>query len=741
MGRLRAAVDRAALQAGVRAAVAVSAGFAIGRYALDDVQFAVFAAFTAMALLVFADFGGPVPARLGAVAATLAVAVALTALGTAVSESPWGAPLTVGLVAVAVAFAAVLGGYFVAGVNAVVLFVVLAAGIPVPEDALGPRVAGVLVGGALSAAATALMWPARPAYDPRPALARAAAALGACLRAADPGAPLEAATREVRAARARLGDAAHRPAEPTAPHRALLRLVFDLDRLLGRIAGTVRQGGAPPPAAGGFVAIGADGLDAAAASLAGGRPPHDPPALEARLAAAIPRARARLAAEAPSGTPAALAAHVQRTAIAAEVAEAAGRAAFDAEVAAGRRPRTSHPAIAGLLDEPVRTVAARRLRTNLTLRSPHLRSALRLGAALALAMALVQALDLEHGFWVVLATLTVVRSTAASTGVAARLAVLGTAVGFAVSVPLIFAAERESHLYVASLAVVIVVAVYAARTGGLVAGQAAFTVLVVVLFGQLAPADWTLALVRVEDVVAGALVGVLIGLVAWPHGAGRQLPGAVAELIERGTEEVRSAVRRILGAPPASGADPAALRAASLTAARRAEDVLAVALAERRAGPDGADPWPAILADAGQLWYSAWWIVDLPYAGPPPPGCPALRAALLARADAAADHYGTAAEALRRRDRPPAPPPPADDDASVDACVRANLDPSRSRGAMVRLLVARHWVREVEAGAERFAARVSEAASPGRAARRRAGSGRWGALRHRLAEAAGQLVR
>ncbi|HEX2507116.1 MAG TPA: hypothetical protein VHK23_02255, partial [Miltoncostaeaceae bacterium] len=108
-------MDRAALQAGIRAAVAVSAGFAIGRYALDDPQFAVFAGFTAMALLAFADYGGPVRIRLLAFAVTVAVALGLVALGTAVSESSWGGPLAVGCVAFAVAYAAVLGGYFVAG--------------------------------------------------------------------------------------------------------------------------------------------------------------------------------------------------------------------------------------------------------------------------------------------------------------------------------------------------------------------------------------------------------------------------------------------------------------------------------------------------------------------------------------------------------------------------------------------------------------------------------------------------
>ena len=88
-------MDRPALHAGIRAAIAVSVGFAIGRYALDDIQFAVFASFTAMALLAFADYGGPIRVRLVAFAATVAVALALVSIGTAVSENPWAGPVAI----------------------------------------------------------------------------------------------------------------------------------------------------------------------------------------------------------------------------------------------------------------------------------------------------------------------------------------------------------------------------------------------------------------------------------------------------------------------------------------------------------------------------------------------------------------------------------------------------------------------------------------------------------------------
>jgi uncharacterized membrane protein YccC len=702
-------VDRAALQAGIRAAVAVSTGFAIGRYALDDPQFAVFAGFTAMALLAFADYGGPVRIRLLAFAVTVAVALGLVALGTAVSESSWGGPLAVGCIAFAVAYAAVLGGYFVAGTNAAILFAVLAAGIPAPEGALDSRLAGTLVGGALAAAASVLLWPARPVRDAGRPLGRAAAALAVCLGAgaADREGSLAAAKAEVRAARARLGDLAHRPSEPTARHRAILRLVSDLDRLLGRIAGMVRHGPPPPGPGRGFLDGAEAGLGAVAASLAGRRPPDEAVDLERRLRTSVPEARAALAARAAETDPATLAREAEETAIAGEVAQAATLAALDAEIVAGRRPTSVHPSVIQLLDEPVLTATGRRLRANLTLRSVHMRNALRLGIALALALALAHALDLQHGFWVVLATLTVVRTTASATSVTAWGAVVGTAVGFAIAIVVILGAEADSHLYVILLGLAVCAAVYAARTGGVLAGQAAFTVLVVVLFSLLTPSDWTIALVRVEDVAAGALVGVAIGLIAWPRGAGGLLPGAVADVVDRAVDEVESAARRELGRGGRD--DPAALRAATLAAASRAEDDLAVALGERRP-PAGAvdDRWPALLADAGAVWYSIVWLDDVPGAGAPPGGCMPLTAALLSRTDGVAAGYRAAAAALRAGDPPPRPLAPPGDEVLVARCAASPPTDEPCREALVRLLVLRHWVRELEGGLARLTARIEE---------------------------------
>ena len=58
----------AALGRAARTAIVSFAGFAIGQWAVGEVQVAVFATFTGLALLGIADFGGTPRGRCGAIA-------------------------------------------------------------------------------------------------------------------------------------------------------------------------------------------------------------------------------------------------------------------------------------------------------------------------------------------------------------------------------------------------------------------------------------------------------------------------------------------------------------------------------------------------------------------------------------------------------------------------------------------------------------------------------------------------
>ena len=68
--------------------------------------------------------------------------------------------------------------------------------------------------------------------------------------------------------------------------------------------------------------------------------------------------------------------------------------------------------------------------SHLSFHSVWFRNAVRGAAGLALAVAVVEVTDVSHGFWVVLGTLSVLRSNALGTGATALRAIGGTAVGF-----------------------------------------------------------------------------------------------------------------------------------------------------------------------------------------------------------------------------------------------------------------------------------------------------------------------
>src|SRR3712207_8069060 len=56
-----------------------------------------------------------------------------------------------------------------------------------------------------------------------------------------------------------------------------------------------------------------------------------------------------------------------------------------------------------------------------------------------------------------------------------------------------------------------VVSLAAGPLFGVAVGQAGFTVLVALLFAQVDPVTWRLAEVRLEDVLVGGVVGILMG--------------------------------------------------------------------------------------------------------------------------------------------------------------------------------------------------------------------------------------
>ncbi len=183
----------------------------------------------------------------------------------------------------------------------------------------------------------------------------------------------------------------------------------------------------------------------------------------------------------------------------------------------------------GAADTTPRTFSYRVL-SHLSFRSVWFRNSVRGAAGLALAVAVVEVTDVAHGFWVVLGTLSVLRSNALGTGATALRAVGGTAVGFVIGSAIMIGVSDHTVLLWVLLPVAVLISGVAPSMISFAAGQAGFTLVVIILFNIIEPTGWKVGLTRIEDVAIGCAVSVVVGLLFWPRGAtaafGRALSAA-----------------------------------------------------------------------------------------------------------------------------------------------------------------------------------------------------------------------
>src|SRR5262249_8223267 len=120
-----------------------------------------------------------------------------------------------------------------------------------------------------------------------------------------------------------------------------------------------------------------------------------------------------------------------------------------------------------------------------------LQNSIRGAAGLAVAVLIARVSGVQEGFWIVLGALSVLRSNAVSPGATALRAVAGTAVGFAIGGLLVAGIGTSPAMLWPLLPVAILFAGYTPDVISFAAGQAAFTVVVIILFNIIAPVGWT----------------------------------------------------------------------------------------------------------------------------------------------------------------------------------------------------------------------------------------------------------
>src|SRR6202140_4069356 len=148
-----------ALRRATRAAIVIPLAFAFADLLLRAPQSLVFVMFGCFSLLVISDFGGFRRPRALAYLASTLVGGALVALGTLVSTSTWLPAVVMFVVAFAVTFSRIFGGYVAAANLGMLLAFVIAVTIPAPPDAIPARVGGWAMAGLVSTAAAVALWP------------------------------------------------------------------------------------------------------------------------------------------------------------------------------------------------------------------------------------------------------------------------------------------------------------------------------------------------------------------------------------------------------------------------------------------------------------------------------------------------------------------------------------------------------------------------------------------------------
>jgi hypothetical protein len=578
----------AAIRAG-RATIVVPGLFAVCLKVIGDPQMTLFAVFGGFAACIMAAFGGTRRDKAVAYLGLAAVGSVALIIGTLVANTTWLAALVTIPVAFAIFFSGVAGPNLAGGVLPALLGYVLpvATAAPVTAGLLGSRLEGWWLAMAAGCVAVLLVSPKSPGDKLRASAAVSARALARELTRALDGSGTPADAEATTAAKQQLLNVfASVPLRPTGlavSDQGLANVAELLEWCTGLVADALSgrhdfsQATEPDvellSAAAEILATVGDLLDGQDTSLDLGR-------LDRAAAASVARQRTF------SGTPeqlraiAAHTAHAQAIAVAAravwaDTVIAARRADPDLIAAERRRWYGQRGEATGRL--PGLVSDARYLTGHASIRSVWFRNSLRGAIALAVAVAVADLSGVQHGFWVVFGTLSVLRTSAAATGATALRALAGTAVGFVVGAALMLAIGTGSNALWIALPIAVLVAAYAPGTAPFAVGQAAFTITVVVIFNLLVPVGWKVGLLRVEDVGIGCAVSIIVGLLFWPRGAGGIVGADLADAFRRGATYLEQAVDWALGARPT----PPDTAVAAVSAGIRLDEALRSYLSEQ----------------------------------------------------------------------------------------------------------------------------------------------------------------
>jgi len=631
--------------------------FALSVYVIKNVEVATFVAFGSIALLLFVDFSGPMRSRLQAQAALSVTGGAFVCLGTLTSRTVWLSVLSMGVVTFVVIFAGVVSAVLASATTSLLLTFILSTAVPGANSVILDRLAGWGLASIVAFFAVWLLWPTKGHSALRVAAATACRAIAAKLRTDISTSFGNSHTTDERQ---RTVDDAHAsvetlhrgflavPSRPTGlgvSSRAVVRLVDELLWLDAQVIEIHQPVDATSVTRADFriFSSSADVLDAGAQLL--DRPFTSATELGSALGdlrTSIKDMERETMLHFPIATRTEL--NATSTAIderkgrfndimkslepsfrAKELGFAASRIGDNIDLAAAADRRGWLDAIAGRVpgDSTGRTASARsRAAAHFEPHSVWLHNSVRGAIGLAVAVFIAEKTGLQHSFWVILGTLSVLRTNVINTGQSALRSILGTTVGFVVGAVTLALVGTNVTLLWFLLPLAILAAGVAPTAISFAAGQAGFTLTLVILFNILQPTGWRVGLYRIEDVAIGCAVSVGVGLLFWPRGAAAALGAALRQafahsasyleaVVQYGTERRDRSVQSL----PSVETEQTAAAAASL----RLDDAFRTYLAERSAEPIPLADVTALVTGVANLRQSADAVIDLWGEGDPRP--------------------------------------------------------------------------------------------------------------------------
>jgi uncharacterized membrane protein YccC len=570
---LRPVWSRPAAYRALRATLVIPSLFAITDLVIGNLQMATFAAFGGFATLVLASFSGGRRQKLLAHVGLGVTGSVLLVIGTAVTSNTALAVAVTLPVVFCVLYAGITGPNAASGATAALLAYVLPAASPGTIAMIPSRLAGWWLATAAGTLAVLLLSPPVAADRLRLAAADCATALSDELEAALAGEVDPDRAESSMSAKGNLmavfASTPYRPTGLAQADQAMDDLVEALEWSTALINDMVGEGTDLTTIASTdreLLQTAAGALASAAALLRGEEADLTLDCFDAQREASA----ARVAALREDGSCTEREVHVSFHAR--MVAAAVRSAALDVLVATNRSDPPSAPRHWSRL-----RTAGHLAGGNASLRSVWFLNSARGAVALAAAVGVADVVHVQHGFWVVLGTLSVLRTSAASTGSTALRALVGTAAGFFIGAAFILAIGQDTEALWLALPVAILVAAYSPGTAPFAVGQAAFTVTVSLLYNILVPVGWKVGVLRIEDVAIGAGVSAVVGLLFWPRGASSIVADDLADALHEGGVYLVQATAWAVGSRPAR--PDAGIRA--VNAGLRLDDALRGFLAEQ----------------------------------------------------------------------------------------------------------------------------------------------------------------